>query len=170
MIKNQSMNMNKTTSKTWRNDDGSYITAIPVPFFMFYETHSKLLLYMASYLAQYMEKENIKTVNQWNKFADDKGFRTKTVNRFFNDYGKTCCDHLNIDMIEHASIFLNSVEELMNLKRSWCDKIVTPRTNLKYEWLPILHAVASLINNHVNEFAQDYIDGYNKLKSNQKAV
>ena len=81
-----------------------------------------------------MERENIKTVNQWDKFADNKDFRNKTVNRIINDYGKTCCKHLNIDMIEHAPIFLNSVEELMNLKRSWCDDIVTPRTNFKYEW------------------------------------
>ena len=170
IIKNQSMNMNNATSRTWRNSDGSYTTAIPVPMFMFNETYMYLFLHMAAYVAEYMERENIRSCKQWDKFADDEDFRNKTANRFFNDYGKTCCKHLNIDMIEHAPIFLNSVEELMNLKRSWCDDIVTPRTNFKYEWLPILHAAASLINNHVNEFAQEYIDGYNKRMNEQKVA
>ena len=170
MIKNQSLNMNKPTTKSWKNEVCSYTVAIPVPMFMINETYMYLLLHMAAYVAEYMERENIKSCKQWDKFADDNDFRNKTANRIFNDYGKTCCKHLNIDMIEHAPIFLNSVEELMNLKRSWCDDIVTPRTNFKFEWLPILHTAASLINNHVNEFAQDYIDGYNKWKSNQKAA
>ena len=170
IVKNQSMNMNYPTSKSWRNSDGSYTLAIPVPMFMINETYMYLFLHMAAYIAEYMKRENIKTVNQWDKFADNADFRNKTVNRIINDYGKTCCKHLNIDMIEHAPIFLNSVEELMNLKRSWCDDIVTPRTNFKYEWLPILHAAATLINNHVNEFAQEYIDGYNKLMNEQKVA
>ena len=113
MIKNQSLNMNKPTTKSWKNEDGSYTVAIPIPSFIYNQTYLYVLLDMATYVAEYMGRENIKTVEQWDKFADDKDFRHKTANRIFNDFGKTCCDHLNIDMIEYAPIFLNCVTELM---------------------------------------------------------
>jgi len=158
IVKNQSMNMNNATSKTWRNDDGSYTTAIPVPSFVFNQTHMFLLLNMASYVADYMERENIKSVEQWDKRADDENFKNKTFIRIMNDFGNTCYGNLNIDMIEHAPILLHCVEELMNFKREWCDGFVTKQTNFKYEWLPILHAVACNIIRNIEQFAPKFIE------------
>lgn len=90
MMKYQSMNSNSPKTKTWRNDDGSFTTAIPIPSFVVNETHALLLLHMASYVAEYLERENIKTINQWDKRADDEDFKIKTLNRIINDYAKTC--------------------------------------------------------------------------------
>jgi hypothetical protein len=81
--------MNNATSKTWRNDDGSFTTAIPIPSFVFNQTHMFLLLNMASYVADYMERENIKSVEQWDKRADDEDFKNKTFIRIMNDFGNT---------------------------------------------------------------------------------
>lgn len=160
--------MNKTTSKTWRNDDGSYTTAIPVPMFMLNETHSKLLLHMASYLAQYMERENIKSCKRWDELQDERDFQIKTVNRILNDYGKTCCYHLNIDMIEYAPILLDCIDELRIVSRYFFEGFVTNATKFKYEWLPILNGVAMNINRNIKLFAPQYIDGYNKRMNKEK--
>lgn len=173
MMKYQSMNNNHPETKTWRNEDGGFTVAIPVPMFMFNETHVLLLLHMASYVAEYMERENIKSVNQWDKLADDEDFKNKTFIRIMNDFGNTCYENLNIDMIEHAPILLNCVEQLCNLKRSWCDELVTPKTNFKYEWLPILHAVACNIIRNVEQFAPKFIEfrrEYHKRMNEQKAA
>lgn len=170
IVKNQSMNMNNATSKTWRNDDGSYTTAIPVPTFMFNETHSKLLLYMASYLFQYMEKENIKSCKQWDKLQDDRDFQIKTVDRILNDYGKICCYHLHIDMIEHAPILLYCVTQLGIVSKNFFDGFVTASTKFKYEWLPILTGIVININRNIEFYAPLYIEGYNKLMNEQKVA
>ena len=169
-MKYQSMNSNSPKSKTWRNEDGSFTTAIPIPSIVVNETHALLLLHMASYVAEYLERENIKTINQWDKRADDEDFKIKTFNRIINDYAKTCCSHLNIDMIENAPILLNCVEELMNFKREWCDSLVTPKTNFKYEWLPILRTYAIIIIGHIEKYAAEIIENYNKRMNEQKVA
>ena len=155
--KNQSMNLNNSGCISLENG-----VLIAIPRFLMNETEASQLLHMAGYVAGYMEGNNIKSVKQWNKLADDKDFKSKTTYRFINDYGKTCCYHLNIDMIEYAPILLKNVEELMNHKRSWFDNFITPKTHLKYEWLPILHAIVCNINSNVKYFASDYLNEYRK--------
>lgn len=164
--KNQSNNY--PTTKTWNNGDGSFTTAIPVPQILVEEKTCLLLLHMAKYVYDYMERENISSPEKWDIMADNEDFKWKTFTRVMNDYCNTCYLGLNIDMIEYAPIFLNSVIDLMNHKREWCDGIVTKNTNFKYEWLPILHAVALLINRNIKLFALEYIEF--RKKQNEKAA
>lgn len=158
--RNQSSNLNNPI--TWKNNDGSFTVGIAIPRFLMNETETLQLLHMAGYVAGYMEHERITSVEQWDKLVDNKDFKIKTTYRILNDYGKTCCKHLNIDMIEYAPILLENVEELMNHKRSWFDNFITPKTHLKYEWLPILHALVCNINSNVKYFAPDYLNEYHK--------
>lgn len=154
--KNQSMNLIKSGCISL---DNGFLMRIPR--FLMNETETLQLLHMAGYVAEYMEKEQIKSVEQWDKLADDKDFKIKTTYRVINDYGKTCCYDLNIDMIDYAPILLKNVEELFDQK-SWFDNFITPKTHLKYEWLPIFHAIVCNINSNVKYFAPKYINELNE--------
>ena len=146
------------------NGKGESVLAIPVPSFVLDVTKVSLLLNTANFIADYMEQEGIKTVKQWDEMADKEEFKTRTFNytmAFYHQY----CDYTKVDMIESAPKLLQSVEELMNHKRLWCDTIVTSRTHFKYEWLPILLTIACMINTNSRMWVQNNIGKLSRQKA-----
>lgn len=166
MMKNLSNNMSKLTSQKWKNTDGTYTIAIPVPTLMMSETYTKLCILMSKKVANYIKSENIDSPKQWDIMADNEDFKIKTVNRVMNDYGQICCGSLKIDMIEYAPILLQCIEELRTFSKELCDTSLTPITGLKYEWLPIVHAAALIIMNNIDWFAPEYLDFFKSHISN----
>lgn len=155
---------NNSTTKTWKNEDGSFTTAIEIPMFLTNETYMLLFGHMAGYIAGYMEGQNITSCKEWDKRDDDEQFHNKTINYLLHSFGKTCLLHLNINMVEYSQILLNCIRNLKHLNRSWIDDIITPRTNFKYEWMPIYEGVMIGINNHIKEIAPILTDYYTKQK------
>ena len=131
--------------------------AIMIPKFLIDKKMTQLLVDMANFMNKYIEKEGIKSPEEWDKRVDDEDFKMSTIQRILNDYANTCYNNLHIDMIKYAPIFLECVDELFYQDRRWFKSIVTTKTNFKYENLPILHAAAHIIIQTINIFAPDYI-------------
>lgn len=131
--------------------------AIMVPMFLVDENRARLLVDMAAFVQNYMDKEGIKSPEEWDKRVDDEDFKMSTIQRILNDYGNACLGHWHLDMIKYAPIFLECVNDLFYQDRRWFDNIITTKTNFKYENLPILYAAAHIIIQAIDIFAPDYI-------------
>lgn len=142
-----------------KNDD---VIMIRIPDFFKNEISLNLFMHMSAYVAEYMEDKDIATVEQWDSMADNPDFKHKTINYVMGSYTKACCKYLKVDMIEYASVLLELVEDFSGFDKKWCDIFVTPRTGLKYEWLPILQIFAKNVYNNIQHLAPSLLDWYNK--------
>jgi len=141
------------------------VITVSFPTFLVDKNRAHLLVDMAAFVQNYIDKEGIKSPEEWDKRADDENFKMNTIQRVLNDYGNTCYNHLHLDMIKYAPIFLECVNDLFYQDRRWFESIVTAKTNFKYENLPILHAAAHIIIQGIDIFAPDYIkfiENYNR--------
>lgn len=141
--------------------------AIMVPKFLMDEKTTHLMIDMANFVQKYLDKEGIKSPEEWDNKVDDEEFKMITIERILNDYGNTCYNNLHLDMIEYAPIFMDCVVDLFNQKKVWFDKIITANTGFKYENLPILHVAANVVRQKIDHFAPDYIKFIENYKRTQ---
>ena len=150
MSKKKSKN---STVKTWENEDGSFTAAIEIPMFLSDKKYALLFAMMARYIAQYIASENINSCKEFDKRDEDEQFHNKTIKTFIHLFGKTCLLDINVDMVESAQIIVDFIQNLKHFDRNWIDKIITPQTNFKYEWMPIYEGIMDIINNDIEEAA-----------------
>ncbi len=133
-------NLSKKSPKLMTNPlkvgDINFTVAVSLPKFMTNNEYMILFLNMANCVTKFMKQD------------DDYSSL-----RLFEDYGKVCMEN-GFDMIKSTSILVDCAKDLHKTDRQWCDLLVTPQTNLKYECLPIFCKVIEFLEQIIKRITQ----------------